>query len=148
MAQYNTIVEEDSAGTHAPNFEFTTDSGQKVQLFDYKGEVVYISFWASWCGPCIQGFEKYADIRKEMADAGVVLLNISIDKNEQNWKDAVSKLKIEGKHGIIPQSELRESYQLYNIPRYEIMGKEGEFLYLNRDGGKSVLDNFKEFIAK
>lgn len=142
------VIEEDSAGTHAPDFEFITDSGEKMQLLDYKGEVVYISFWASWCGPCIKGFEKYADIRKEMADAGVVLLNISIDKNEQDWKDAVARLKIEGKHGLVPHSELRETYQLYNVPRYEIMGKEGEFLYLNRDGGKSVMDNFKEFIAK
>jgi len=141
------IIEEDNASSHAPDFIYTVPTGQDFQLYSHKGEVVYISFWASWCKPCIRNFEKYKEIRREMHDLGVTLLNISIDDSEYSWRSAMERLDIIGIHGKVNKRELLEPYQLYNVPRYEIVGREGEFLYLDRDDGKSVMDNFKEFLA-
>jgi len=141
-------VEEDNAGIYAPDFTFDNIDGAQLNLESLRGRVVYISFWASWCKPCIQGFEKYAETRKAIADLGVVLLNISIDSNADNWKTAIEKYNIEGMHGITPKSELLESYQLYNVPRYEIVGKTGAFLYLDRSDGLSVLENFELFLKE
>ena len=140
------IVEEDAAGTHAPNFEYAVPYGDAQQLESLRGQVVYIAFWASWCKPCIQGFEKYKDTRREMAELGVVLLNISIDKSSEKWHEAMEKYDILGVHGLVDKMDLMDDYQLYNVPRYEIVGKDGEFLYLDREGGKTVLDNFKTFV--
>lgn len=140
---------EDTAGEFAPNFEYITPADEAVyQLSDLKGEVVYISFWASWCKPCIQGFEKYKSIRREMAEAGVVLLNISIDQDLDKWRNAIESYDIRGIHGRGLPLALQESYQLYNVPRYEIVGKQGQFLYIDREGGKTVMDNFQEFLRK
>jgi len=140
------VVEEDSAGEFAQDFVFTNENGEEQRLSDYKGEIVYLSFWASWCKPCIEGFKKYKDIRAQLISKGVVLLNISIDKKSINWKDALLLNYINGVQGHTNEQEMIDDYQLYSVPRYEIIGKNGEFLYLDRSNGQSVMDNFDAFL--
>ena len=140
------IIEEDQSGTHAPDFEFTMADGSKKMLSDYEGQVVYLAFWASWCKPCINGFNKYREIRNQMDEIGVVLLNISVDKKTDAWRKAMKELNIQGDHALIDRNDIQDLYQLYSVPRYEIIGKEGEFLFLSQDPNRNVLDNFKAFV--
>ncbi|NNE30662.1 MAG: TlpA family protein disulfide reductase [Saprospiraceae bacterium] len=147
LSSFGQDIEEDKATTFAPDFQYIDLDGASHRLSDHQGKVVYISFWASWCKPCLVNFEKYRSIRNELSGLGIVLLNISVDANQEIWKKSLKKHSIEGLHGFIPQSELMDSYQLYSIPRYEIVGKKGEFHYLDRSDGKSVLDNFHEFLS-
>lgn len=139
-------VVEDTVGEFATNFIYRDATGIEHALIDHQGEVVYLSFWASWCKPCIAGFEKYKDVRREMHAKGVIMLNISIDKNVDSWNTAMEKYDIIGHHGHAPQEDIIAEYQLYNIPRYEIIGKQGQFLYLDREHGKTVMQNFEAFL--
>lgn len=141
------IVVEEIVREFAPDFEMTMEDGSKKKLSDFKGQVVYVSFWASWCGPCIKGFNNYREIRKNMEDLGVILLNVSIDKDAEEWKAAIEKHQPTGMHALVPHSEVREPYQIYNVPRYEIIGKNGQFLYLSDEKDRDILENFKEFIS-
>jgi len=143
---FSQIIEEDNAGEFATDFSYVDLEDKTYRLGDFKGKVVYISFWASWCQPCIEGFKKYKDTRIAMEEKGVVMLNISIDKDEAKWRAAVDKYDINGLHGWSNDQDLIDTYQLYSIPSYEIVGKRGEFHYLDREGGKTVLDNFDAFI--
>lgn len=73
-------VEITGAPTAAQNFQLTSLTGEKVALADYKGSVVLIAFWATWCGPCREELpilQKFAD---EHAQDGVKLLTINIDR--------------------------------------------------------------------
>lgn len=137
---------DDSTEELAINFTYNDGTGVERSLTDHKGEVVYISFWASWCKPCIVGFEKYKDVRRDMHTKGVTMLNISIDKDVDSWHAAMDKYDIIGHHGHAPQEDILTDYQLYNIPRYEIVGKQGQLLYLDREGGKTVIQNFEDFL--
>lgn len=140
------IFSQDSGTKLAPDFEFELEDGTKKKLSDYRGQVVYLSFWASWCKPCINGFEKYEKIRQQMEDVGVVLLNVSIDKDTSKWTNAIKVHRINGDHGKVAQNVVMESYQLYSVPAYEIIGKKGELLYLSQEEGRSVLDEFRGFV--
>ncbi len=130
----------------APDFEFQMVDGSKKKLSDFQGKVVYLSFWASWCKPCIVGFEKYESIRKEMEALGVVLLNISIDADSEKWSQAMQTYNIAGSHALVNKQDVQELYELYSVPVYEIIGKQGQFLYLSDDPERSVLDEFQRFI--
>jgi len=114
-----------------------------VQLHDYAGNVVYISFWASWCGPCLTNFEKYQDIRNELEKEGIILLNVSIDEDPDKWKAAVDRLKINGIHTLAKKENLYPKYQVSSIPLYEIVGKNGYFLYLSDELGRDIVGQFR-----
>jgi len=132
----------------APNFEMTMADGSIKQLSDFKGQVVYLSFWASWCKPCINGFNNYREMREKMEDLGVVLLNVSIDKSETKWRDAISEHQPTGIHAIVPHDLVRDDYQMYSVPVYEIVGKRGQLLYLSDDPDRDILENFRQFLAE
>lgn len=144
----NTIIEEEVVREFAPDFKITMDDGRQKSLSDFRGEVVYLSFWASWCGPCIRGFNNYREMRSSMEDIGVVMLNVSIDDDYDKWKAAVKEHQPTGIHGIVSHDDVRELYQLYNVPLYEIVGKKGQFLYLSDEPDRDILENFRKFIEK
>lgn len=133
----------------AKDFAFTTVDGVTTKLSDYKEQVVYISFWASWCKPCISNFRKYESIRNEMEALGITLLNVNIDKEEKKWHTAMKNNTINGVHvrGVDLEG-LQELYQLYSIPYYEIINKQGMLVYLSEDGSRNILDEFRSWMAE
>ena len=70
----------------APDFELTDADGRKVKLSDYKGKVVLLNFWATWCGPCKLEIPWFKDFEKRYKDQGFAVLGVSMD--EDGW-DAV-----------------------------------------------------------
>lgn len=133
----------------APDFSFTTLENEKQNLSDLKGEVLYVSFWASWCEPCFENFVKYENMRNKLSDLGVVLLNVNIDKEETNWHNAMAKHHINGIHVRgIGLDDLQEVYNLYSIPSYEIINKKGEFVYLSDRPNRNIIEEFKQWVKK
>ncbi len=62
----------------APEFTLTSTNGKKINLSDYKGKIVVLDFWATWCGPCRRGVPDLVDIQKEFKNK-VVVIGISLD---------------------------------------------------------------------
>ena len=142
------IIEKEVLKEFAPNFEMTMADGTKKDLSDFKGEVLYLSFWASWCKPCISSFNKYRPTREDIEKLGVVMLNVSIDKSPEAWKAAIAEHQPTGIHASVSQDAVRDDYQLYSVPLYEIVGKRGQFLYLSDDPNRDILDNFRAFLEE
>ncbi|HEY0795743.1 MAG TPA: redoxin domain-containing protein [Acidisarcina sp.] len=75
----------------APAFAFTTIDGKHVSLDDLAGKVVLIDFWATWCGPCREALPNVQKMAREFAGQPFVVLSISLDSDQQKWKDFVTK---------------------------------------------------------
>lgn len=75
----------------APAFVVSTLDGRRVSLDDLKGKVVLLDFWATWCGPCRAALPHMQKIARKFQDQPLVILSVSLDNNEQQWKDFVSK---------------------------------------------------------
>lgn len=75
----------------APPFSVTTLDGQRVSMDELKGKVVLIDFWATWCGPCREALPHMKDIAKKFNGQPLVILSVSLDENEQRWKEFVEK---------------------------------------------------------
>ncbi len=133
----------------AVDIDMIDKAGSLVSLEDYTGKVVYISFWASWCKPCIEGFKKSKEIRKQLQDLGVVLINVSIDKKEEAWRDAMIRYNPQGINTwAISLQDLAKDYDISAVPLYHIVNKQGKFAYLSTEGGRNIVEEFRVLVEQ
>jgi thiol-disulfide isomerase/thioredoxin len=116
--------------------EFESMEGEKKSLSkilaDYKGKVVYIDFWASWCAPCRKEMSYSKKLAAQLAQDSVVFLYLSLDEKEEDWKKAVKKLGLTHtpqtphfRRGQTAADELLRGFYIYGIPHYLIFDKNG-----------------------
>ncbi len=123
-----------AAGEPAPDFKLTSLEGKEVSLSDFKGKVVYLDFWASWCGPCIGEVPASKELKAYFKDReDVVFLYVSIDDNPDAWKKMIEKQQIQGVH-LLSQgwnSTAAQAYNIRGIPRYVLIDREGRLVDAN-----------------
>jgi thiol-disulfide isomerase/thioredoxin len=132
----------------APDFQLVTAEGDVKRLSDFKGRVVFINFWASWCKPCLTNFNKYEGTRKQLYTEGVVLLNLSIDEQPPQYRNALNRLNPIGVNGQpIDMKEAKKQYSLYEIPAYYLVDKWGRLVHLSDKQGGDVSE-FRKLLAE
>jgi cytochrome c biogenesis protein CcmG/thiol:disulfide interchange protein DsbE len=78
------LVREDSKRQHAPDFALKDADGRLVHLADYKGKVVLLDFWATWCGPCKIEIPWFQEFQRKYKDRGFEVVGVSMD--DDGWK--------------------------------------------------------------
>lgn len=113
----------------APDFTLTDIEGKKVSLSDFKGKVVFMDIWATWCPPCMAEMKSAKSLKEKYKDNhDIVFLYISIDKDEERWKEIVKKKEIKGVHLISKggdEEAILQKYDVPSIPRFVIVDKQG-----------------------
>ncbi len=95
----------------------------------YKGKVVYIDFWAPWCGPCMGEMPYSKELQKELAGKDVVFLYIGLSCSKQSWQYTIKEMGIEGEHYFANENDgklLSQKFNISGIPRYVLVGKDGK----------------------
>jgi peroxiredoxin len=137
-------------GLPALVFSAKTHDGKRISLDDYKGKVVLLDFWASWCNPCRAEMPNVKKVYKEYRDKGFEIIGISLDDKEANFKRYMDSEKMpwpqifDGKGW---RSEIGQLYAVTAIPATYILDRDGIIRYKNARGkelGKAV----KELIGK
>ncbi len=120
-----------SPGQPAPDFTLTDIDGEEVSLSDFRGQVVYLDFWASWCGPCMREVPYARELKKRMEDHDdLVFLYISVDTDEDAWRSKVAEENIQGVHLNVPgfSHEVPEEYNLRGVPTFFLIGRDGQIV--------------------
>ncbi len=141
-----------AVGQPAPDFELKDVEGKTVKLSDFKGKTVYIDFWASWCGPCIQEIPAAKELKdKYKKKKNLVFLYISVDQEKDDWLAALKKHKLKGNHLINnEESNPAQAYGVRFIPFFVIIDKNGNFAKYpaKRPSDEGITDEIDEVLNK
>lgn len=99
-----------------------------LDLAQYQGKVVYLDFWASWCGPCRRSFPWMNAMQQKYSAQGLVIVSVNVDEKRA---DADGFLKANpASFPVIfdPEGKLAEQYQLIGMPSSFIIGRDGKVL--------------------
>jgi thiol-disulfide isomerase/thioredoxin len=116
-------------GLPAPEFTHSDLNGKEYSLSDFRGKVVYLDFWASWCGPCIQQMPYAKELKKRMADqSDLVFLYVSVDSDETAWRNGVNQHEIEGINLHAGTDGASKAFNVTGIPAFFLIGRDGTIL--------------------
>lgn len=126
------FVEKQNAAT--ADFKFPDINGKEHALSDYKGKVVYIDVWATWCGPCKRELPFLKKLEAEYKDnKDIVFIGVSVDngKSEDKWKEFITKEQLPGIQLFSGDSsqQILKPYKITGIPRFLLVGKDGKMIY-------------------
>ncbi len=118
-------------GKPAPDAAFYDASGNKTKISSYKGKVLYIDAWATWCGPCKREIPYLKTLEEEYHGKNVQFISVSTDKDVNAWKDYIVKQSMGGLQ--LHQSEnfeetISKMYIVNSIPRFIIIDEAGNIV--------------------
>jgi cytochrome c biogenesis protein CcmG/thiol:disulfide interchange protein DsbE len=113
-------------GDTAPNFSITTNAGDQMTPRNFGGKVLVLNYWASWCAPCVEEAPSLNEFAKTLKDSGVVVLGVSVDRNEQAYFNFVKHFDVSYPTARDPQENLSYRYGTYKIPESYIIDRNGK----------------------
>ena len=116
------------AGGVAADFTYPDVNGKQVSLSDFKGKVVLIDVWATWCAPCRGEIPHLKKLEEEMKGMDVIFLGVSVDeaRNKQKWLDFIEQEKLGGIQVFASGwSKITKDYKINGIPRFIVIDRKG-----------------------
>lgn len=112
-------------GQPAPDFALKSSTGENLRLSEYRGDVVMINFWATWCGPCRQEMPLLDELYSRYQRVGFSLLGINIDDDSRRAIDMASELGVSFPVLFDAGKDVSELYAVEAMPATVLVDREG-----------------------
>jgi peroxiredoxin len=124
-------------GREAPDFALKALDQTNLRLSEFRGQVVLINFWASWCGACRQAMPAFNEIHEKYQAAGLVMLSINLDDEAERALHMAQSLKVRFPVLLDEQKAVSRLYQLDTMPLTVLIDREGtvRFVYAGFNSG-------------
>jgi thiol-disulfide isomerase/thioredoxin/outer membrane lipoprotein-sorting protein len=123
---FDRLLNPDSmVGEAAPDISFTTFDGQTVNLRDYRGKVVFLDFWATWCGPCRMEMPHIQALHDEMKDSGEVIFIGASNEDQKTIENWLQKNPYTFKMVMVKPEDAQSKYKVTSIPAGFVIDREG-----------------------
>lgn len=124
-----------AAGKPAIDFTYPGLDGKNISLSDFKGKVVVVDVWATWCQPCLKEVPHMKKLEEEFhGRQDIAFLAVSVDKESEKakWEKMIETDKLPGIHLFANGfSEIAKSYEIVSIPRFMVFDKKGNIVSTN-----------------
>lgn len=114
----------------APLFDLPGDAG-RVRLEAYRGKLVYLDFWASWCGPCKLSFPWMAGLQQRHGGAGLRVVAVNLDIRRDDAAAFLSRIPAGFTIAYDQQGGTARAYGIKGMPSSALIGRDGKLLWLH-----------------
>lgn len=114
-----------STGSAAPEFVLKSVSGKNYRLSEYRGQVVLLSFWASWCGECRSQLEALSDVYARFSGTGLEMLAISLDRTRDQAAHAAQSVGVGFPALHDAGGAVGEQYDVSRMPYVVLIDQDG-----------------------
>jgi peroxiredoxin len=145
-----------AAGTPAPDFTVEAPDGSTIRLSDYKGSIVVVDFWATWCGPCQQAMPHNSQMQDKYRDDGVVVLAVCSNDSREAFEGWVrrNRPKYSFEMAFDPaardydNSFVRNQYGVTGFPTIFVVGRDGRIVGMASGGGPGENPRLARLLAR
>ncbi len=132
----------------APDFSLKTPEGKPVILSAYKGKVVLVNFWATWCPYCVKEMPALIKIYEKAGGKNFEIISIDIQETPENVKAFVEKNGIKHTVVIDPSSETAQAYKVVGIPTNVLVDKAGNVVFNQNELPSDLEKTIGELVKK
>lgn len=114
-----------------PDFTLKSGSGENLRLSEFRGQVVLVNFWASWCGPCRQEMPLLDQLHKKYSPLGFAVLGVNVDQDPKQARAWLDKVPVGFPVVFDSQSTVSKSYEVVAMPTTVIVDRSGNARYVH-----------------
>jgi len=111
-------------GTPAPDF-IVQDADRKLELRDFRGQIVVLNFWATWCAPCVEEMPSLTQLQQRLKDKGVTVVGVSVDVDADGYHRFLKDHKIDFLTVRDPDQKANDLYGTFKFPETYIIDRKG-----------------------
>lgn len=111
-------------GTAAPDF-LVQDADRKVELHDFRGKILLLNFWATWCPPCIEEMPSLVHLQQRFKDKGLSILAVSVDVDADAYHKFLKDYKVEILTVRDPNQKSNNLYGTFKFPESYVIDRDG-----------------------
>ena len=120
------------SGAPAPAFQLNSNTGKPLALADFKGQIVLLNFWATWCGPCRQEMPILEQLNRQYHGKGVTLLGINVEPDSAAAVDWLKATPVSFPILFDVDSKVSSLYEVAGMPNTVIVDRKGVVRYIHR----------------
>jgi peroxiredoxin len=118
-------------GQQAPDFALKSSTGENMRLSEFRGDVVMINFWATWCGPCRQEMPLLDELYSRYQRVGFNLLGVNIDDDSNRAMNMIEELGVNFPVLFDARKEVSKLYEVEAMPVTVIVDRKGTVRYIH-----------------
>jgi peroxiredoxin len=127
-----TAAQAAAGNTAAPAFSLPNKAGETIDLGKFKGQVVMLNFWASWCGPCRTEMPLMDQIYKKYSPAGFTLLGVNVDTDSTDAQKFLSQVPVSFPIAFDRDNKVSKLYEVSAMPSTVFIDRKGNVRALHR----------------
>ncbi len=120
-----------AVGGPAPEFTLPGSQGDEVRLSQWRGQVVVIDFWASWCKPCREELPALEALYQAQKDKGLVVIGVNLDEERTDALAFLKQHNVSFPIGFDPEGTMADTWELPKMPTSYIIDTEGKIVHMH-----------------
>jgi peroxiredoxin len=137
------------SGQPAPEFgAVSLQNKSTLELAQYRGKVLLLDFWASWCGPCRQSLPALENMRREFGPAGFEVIAVNLDENPQDGLDFLKKYPVTYPIVQDAQGRIARLYDVQAMPMSYLIDRQGVVRHVHPGFNKKDIPRLRAVVAE